>query len=421
VKKVLLVAYYFPPQPAAGALRPAYLARHLPEFGWEPTVLSVEYPGTSPSGVRIIRVPDPGMPLTARPESKPVQLQTRRRSRVESLLRDAVRAVVHFPDEKVGWLLAARRRALALTASERFDAILSTLPPPSAHFVAREVAARRKLPWLADYRDLWAGPSGPYFEREFGEIRRTIYFACERWMLRRADALTAPSEGHGTALAEYFRRPDVEIIPNACDLSAWDGIPMSAPARFSLCYTGKLYQRLRTPDVLFAAAAKMRADGALGGALHFDFYGEDPAMVVESANRYGIADAVSVHGVVSRQEALHAQRSAAVLVLLLNTSGDIDSIENNNPGSKVLEYIGARRPILALGSPENAVAPLMDRDGLGIYASSEEECTRALGTLYANFKAGKFESTLRPDWRPFTPRDLAERFAAVLDRITSGR
>jgi hypothetical protein len=106
---------------------------------------------------------------------------------------------------------------------------------------------------------------------------------------------------------------------------------------------------------------------------------------------------------------------------LLNTSGDIDRIENNNPGSKILEYVGARRPILALGSPENAVAPLMDRDGLGIYASSEEECTRALRTLYENFQAGKFESTLRPDWRPFTPRDLAERFAAVLDRITSGR
>jgi glycosyltransferase involved in cell wall biosynthesis len=421
MKKVLLVAYYFPPQPKAGALRPSYLARHLFEFGWEPTVLTVDYPGDPPDGARVIRTAEFGRrpPVSATP--KPPAPEARRKSRVEMLLRDALKAVVHFPDDKAGWLLSARRRALALTANERFDAVLSTLPPPSAHFVAREVAVRRNLPWLADYRDLWAGPRGPYFEREFGEMRRRVYYACERWLLRRADALTAASEGHGKALAEYFRRSDVEVIPNACDLSAWDGVADSGPVRFSLCYTGKLYPRLRTPDVLFAAVARLRAGGdPAGNALHFDFYGEDPDMVIESANRYQIADAVTVHGEVSRGEALRAQRAAAVLVLLLDISGE-DSIEVNNPGSKVLEYAGARRPILALGSPRNTIAPLMRRSGLGIYVCTEVECAQSIAQLYADYRAGKFEPVLSPDWHPPGPRDLARQFAAVLDRIARVR
>lgn len=421
MRKVLLVAYYFPPQPKAGALRPSYLARHLSEFGWEPTVLTVDVPGDPPADVRVVRVPEFGKRIANPAKPRPPSSQARRKSPIERLLRDAVKAVAHFPDDKIGWLLAARRRALKLTATERFDAVLSTLPPPSAHFVAREVAVRRALPWLADYRDLWAGPRSPYFEREFGELRRRVYYACERWLLSRADALTAASGGHGKALAEYFRRSDVEVIPNACDLSAWDGVADTPPARFSFCYTGKLYPKLRTPDVLFAAVARLRAErDPAGTALNFDFYGEDPDMVIETAARYQIADAVTVHGEVSRAEALRAQRAAAVLVLLLDISGE-DSIEVNNPGSKVLEYAGARRPILALGSSRNTIAPLMRSTGLGPFVCTEAECAQAIRELYAAYRAGNFEPVLSADWHPPSPRDVARQFAVVLDRIAQTR
>ena len=422
MKKVLLIAYYFPPQPRAGALRPSYLARHLPEFGWEPTVLTVEYPGDPPANMRVIRTKHLWASAEDRSTTNADRSIARRRSKIELLLRDAVKGVVHFPDDKVGWLLTARRRALELTASEKFDAVLSTLPPPSAHFVARAVVTRRKLPWIADYRDLWAGPRGPYFEREFGELRRTVYYAFERWLLSRADALTAPSEGHARGLAEYFKRPDVEMIPNACDLSIWDGIADTPPARFNFCYAGKLYNRLRTPDLLFAAAARLRAGGdPAGNAVSFDFYGEDPGMVAESAARYGLTDVVTIHGVVPRETALRAQRAAAVLVLILNTAGDVDSIENANPGSKVLEYAGARRPILAMGSPENATRALMASTGLGPYAFTEDGCVDAIRALYAAFSSGNYAPALNPQWKPFTPRDLAQRFATVLDRVSAGR
>ena len=42
MKKLLLIAYYFPPDNAVGGLRIAKFARYLPSFGWEPTVLTVE-------------------------------------------------------------------------------------------------------------------------------------------------------------------------------------------------------------------------------------------------------------------------------------------------------------------------------------------------------------------------------------------
>jgi glycosyltransferase involved in cell wall biosynthesis len=422
VRRVLLIAYYFPPQPKAGALRPSYLAANLREFGWEPTVLTVAFPGDRPSGCEVVAVPQPGAQPQAPAQGAAAPEQAPRRSKAERYLRGLARSIVFFPDDQVGWLWKARAEALRLTASEKFDAVLSTAPPISAHFVGRSVAKARGIPWVADYRDLWAGPAGPYFDREFGPVRRSISYATERWLLKRASALTAPTDGHAKALAEYFSRPDAEMIPNASDMSIWDSIDVPAPTEFSFCYAGKLYPRLRTPDVVFAAIAKLRAASEpAGAAARFDFYGEDPAMVAESAERYGITDAVRIHGEVPRRRALEAQRGSAVLLLLLNTAGDLDPIEIANPGSKILEYAGARRPILAVGSPRNAMEATMRQTQLGLFASDEGGCATAIRSLYADFSKGKIEPDGIGRWKPFTPRDLAERFARTLDRVSQAR
>ena len=40
MKKVLIITYHFPPKPGIAPIRPAGLAKYLPENGWEPIVLT---------------------------------------------------------------------------------------------------------------------------------------------------------------------------------------------------------------------------------------------------------------------------------------------------------------------------------------------------------------------------------------------
>jgi glycosyltransferase involved in cell wall biosynthesis len=417
VRRVLLIAYYFPPQPKAGALRPSYLAAHLPEFGWSPTVLTVAYADAPSQDVIAVRQWGPGAPAPVGPAPAAAPAQ-RRRSSLERSLRAAVRSAIYFPDDQVGWYWPAQARAKRVVRERGCDAVLSTAPPISCHFVGRTAATACGVPWVADYRDLWAGPAGPYFDREFGPLRRRISYAWERWLLRPAAAVTAASDAHANALREYFHRPDAVAIPNASDLSIWDSIEVRAPTEFRFCYAGKLYPRLRTPDVVFAAVSRLRSVGdPAGKAARFDFYGEDPDMVREAAARFGVTDAVTIHGEVPRRAALEALRGSAVLLLLLNTAGDVDHIEIANPGSKILEYAGAKRPILAVGAAGNAMERMLRDWGFGVFASDESTCADAIRSLYADFVAGKTEPRVRDDWRPFQPRDLAQRFAEVLDRV----
>ena len=53
-KKVLIITYYWPPSGGAGVQRWLKFAKYLPEFGWEPVILTVDpeyaaYPATDPS------------------------------------------------------------------------------------------------------------------------------------------------------------------------------------------------------------------------------------------------------------------------------------------------------------------------------------------------------------------------------------
>jgi len=60
-KKLLFVATYFPPVASGGNARQLRFLRYLPEFGWEPTVLTTRASGPvpDPDGVRIVRTLTP--------------------------------------------------------------------------------------------------------------------------------------------------------------------------------------------------------------------------------------------------------------------------------------------------------------------------------------------------------------------------
>ena len=54
MKKVLIIAYFFPPRSEVGSQRPYRLAKYFTKYGWEPIVMTVKRPGKPPEGIRII-------------------------------------------------------------------------------------------------------------------------------------------------------------------------------------------------------------------------------------------------------------------------------------------------------------------------------------------------------------------------------
>lgn len=409
MRRLLLVSYAFPPHPSAGALRPGYLARYLPQYGWEATVLT-QSALSAPFNVRVI---------TAGAATADVQERLRasiaaRAGNPHSFVRRTLRKMkdtLLFPDPTAAWIPSALRSGACLMRDERFDAICSTAHPASVHVVAAVLARRSGLPWIADYRDPWAGNA--YADR--GPMRTLLERGLERALLRRAAGITTISRPIAEQLTAFHRRHDVQVIPNAYDPAEWQTVPNTAPARFTLCYTGSMYDGRRSPDLLFAAIRRLREQrDPAAQAARVQFYGPNSDNVNVSAQQFGVTLQVQVNGQVPRSHAMRAQREAAALLVFLN----MDPSTANETGSKFLEYLGARRPIIAFGPENSVMRDLIRRHRLGWFASNLEQAQEALRGAYARFSAGAYD--LAVDSRVFpTASDLAGRFARVLDDVVA--
>jgi len=414
-KRVLIIAYHFPPAPCAGALRPSHLARYLPEFGWEPVVLTKHFsPGVElPPYVETARDlftglmgrrPAPGTSDSA--AQKPVPGNGVLRS-----ARDAVKKIALFPDRAAGWLPAALARALEISRRRRLDAIISTSPPLTSHIIACLTALRRGLPWIADYRDLWFG--NPYFGQD---LTTRITYAIERWLLRHPAWITGVSD-HIVAHQRLAFNKSGEAIPSAYDPDDWKGLDDIHPASFTLCYAGMLYDGKRRLDMVMSAVAALRRAGDPAGiAARFEIYGPDDHLVRQLSEKFGLGDVVKSSGPVERSKVLQAQRRAAVLLLPLST----DPATSQDVGSKIFEYIGARRPIIAVGPPDSAVRHIIDSQGLGWFVLDEDSCAQAIRAAYARFLGRNFEPA-SAHGQIATAHDVARRFAGLLDEVYARR
>jgi len=135
--------------------------------------------------------------------------------------------------------------------------------------------------------------------------------------------------------------------------------------------------------------------------------------VLEAARRYNLEGALTLHPISLRDDVLRAERRSAALIILFPMQ-PISVIP-----SKLYEFYGARRPILAIGPEQSKVqlGGLIEGNRLGSFVTSEDECAAAICALYERFRAGRYDTDPNPAWSPPTAQTTTRRFAEVLDRI----
>jgi glycosyltransferase involved in cell wall biosynthesis len=289
---------------------------------------------------------------------------------------------------------------------QRYDAILSTAHPPSVHLAGWVLAARSGLPWIADYRDVWTG--NLYSNRP--KASRFLEGLLERFIIKRASRITTKSATDARLLSAVHGR-HADAIENAFDPGDWTEIPQAQPQSFDLCFTGTLYDGKRSPDMLFRALRILcdrNRPAGLQARVHF--YGRSCEFVGGMAREFGLEDSVVQHGLVERRQAMIAQRSSAALLIFLN----MDPATNYELGSKYLEYLGARRPILAFGDPGSDLRRIIVEQKLGWFVSTVDEAIAAISQSYEQYVSGRY--AIDPPLDAFPTADkLARAFAAVLD------
>ena len=419
-RTVLILTYHFPPTPSVGTVRMGGLTRYLPEFGWSTVVVTP----------RAGRVDPPTWLVETGDADLTAGIKRMLRVRSDAALKDAiagassplarpksarvvdlVKALVAIPDTNRGWIRIAARAASRQVAEGRFGAILSTSPPPSAHVAASRVAARSRLPWVADLRDLWSedhNSTAPAWRRR---LDRRI----EVRTFRGATALVTVSEPLARTLRGLHPALPVHTILNGFDPEEV-GLADRLTPDFTLTHTGTFYQGRRDPSLLFETLARMLASGRLPrGRVRVRLFARHEPWVAALVRRYGLEGVVELLDWTARREALRVQQESQVL-LLLHWGG---AREEGVYTGKIFEYLAARRPVLLIGGGAGVLSDLLDETGAGVHVTEGASLERQLDAWWQEFAAhGSVAWRGRDELiEPYSHRRMARQFAALLDEV----
>lgn len=321
------------------------------------------------------------------------------------------RNFVHVPDEAVGWVPEAVRRGLEITEEWRPDVILASSGPPSSFLVAARISKRSRVPWVADYRDLWTGnPSS----MRFG-WREKIDARLERRVLASAAATISVNDHITGILSDMHGKPSHTIWNgyDDSDLNEAIGVRPEPSDQLLVRHMGTIYEGHRDPSPLFEA---LHDDAQLREKVRIEFYGRNLANLRALIERYSIANAVSTLEAVSRADALRLEAASDALLLLTSP----DPVEQGSLPGKFFEYVGIGRPILQVGSPSLGARLVVER-GLGWGVANASQARDALlEMLDAKSTAGSLTG-LSPEQRAdFSRAGQIERLREVLRSAVSG-
>ena len=410
-RRVLMIAYHFPPlQGGSGVLRTLGFARHLPQAGWQPLVLSASAGAYAQKGQ--LEVGD--CQLTVR---RSVALDAAR----HLSLRGRYPACLALPDRWSSWWLSAVPAGLAMIRRYRPDAIWSTYPIATAHLIGLTLQKLSGLPWIADQRDPMLDDSDPQAPYPPHPRVHRLHGWIEQRIAARSAAIVCTTPG---AIAAHRRRlAQVDagrfcLIENGYEEADFkDGAAGTGHrSRFLLLHSGVIYPSERDPQPLFEALARLRRDGLLAPhnfQLLLRATGHD-AWLAGLLVKYGIGDLVTLAPLLPHGEALREMQSADGLLLLqaANCNGQIPA--------KLYEYLRCRRPVLALtdlAGDSAAKLRLCGIDTIGQLASSGD-CARALLRFLELARQGRAPLASNSAIALHSRQTRSHALAELLDQVT---
>jgi glycosyltransferase involved in cell wall biosynthesis len=427
LKRVLVLAYHFPPVGGAGVQRVVKFVRYLPEKGWEPTVV------TGPGG-RDDRWTPVDKTLTAElPEWVPVHRvgpEPRSNDGLSARAERWLRLEAPFTRWWVDGCVELGRRV-----GDGVDAIFATMSPVASAEAAAELARDLRLPWVADLRDPWALDEMMVYPTR---VHRRLELRRMRRALTSADAIVMNTPEAMTRLLKAFpefRRKHVVTIPNGFDPADFrETTAARDDAGFRIVHTGYLHTEMggrpnlarrllggavpgvdistRSHVYLLEAVDRIRQTRReLGNRLEVHLAG-----VVSESDRATLgAPSVRLHGYLSHPETVALMRSADLLFLPMQELPP--GVRATIVPGKTYEYLATGRPILA-AVPEGDVRDILAAAGNAVVCAPRD-VDAMVGAILVLLEGGTLPPRDPEVMRRYERSSLTGELAEVLDAARS--
>ena len=435
MKKVLIISYYWPPSGGSGVQRWVKFSRYLPHEGWQPIVYTPENPELIaidktleeeiPEIVEVIRRPilEPYgfyRKLTGKSskegatkgEVNPINAQKKSLMQKFSMF---VRGNFFIPDPRCMWIHPSSKWLIKYLKDHPVDVIVSTGPPHSMHLIARKVAAKTGLPWIADFRDPWTKMF--YFKHlKLCQWVRKRHEILEKKVLDDATAIVAVSPLVQAEFQTMTSTP-IHLITNGYDEDdfAQDDNFEDSTLKFRITHTG-LFASDGNPERLWDVLEDMcKENKEFAKALEIRLVGKTDKEITDSLAQKNLEENTVNLGYCDHRTAIKEQKGASLLILPLRKEPEYKA---TLPG-KLFEYLASMRPILGIGQTDGAMASILKETSAGeTYDWDDYKNIKSYITnKWKEFNAGKIKSKTH-DIEKYSRRATAAQMAELMNKLS---
>ena len=411
MKKVLILAYDFPPYVSVGGLRPYAWYNYLKEFGIEPIVVTrqwgnthgnrLDYISAGSSKQSIVEVSEQGTII--RSPYKPNfanRLMLKHGDQRYRLLRKSISAYYEFAQFllPIGPKIELYKAAKHFLKNNQVDAIIATGDPFVLFRYASKLSKAFNIPWIADYRDPWSHNE----EAQKTMIQKTWNTYMEKNTVSTASHISTVSKFVHSKIETLIPNKPFIISPNGYDTLAIDQIKniKQNDEEFCISFVGTIYNW--HPVESFLRVANQFVVEHPNAKIIFKFYGTN---LTDELNRMvseqfpNLKAHVMITPKMQNQELLEKLASDHVMLLFNYYS---------YMGTKIFDYLGIRRKIILCyendpeahslkqkyyhvdesGSESKRLqADLIKQTNSGIIVKDSQHLRQVLQDLYVEFQA----------------------------------
>lgn len=358
MKKLLILAYDFPPYVSVGGLRPYNWYKYLKEYGIEPIVVTRQfdtsfgderdYIAPSKNKKTIVEETEYGTVLRSPyfPNRANKLLLKYGNSRY-LLMRRLISA--YFEIAQFLWISGPKKQiyyaANEFLKNNKVDAIIATGDPFVLFFYANKLSKKFDIPWIADYRDPWSD------DKKY-KTNKLYYNWIKKVEIRNvsgAFSIITVSEFLKFRLKELFTESIVYVLQNGYDPELIDRIssfPQTTKC-FTISFVGTMYEwhPWRSFITIFSNVVEQHEN-----SLKLHFYGiNNTKDVMDFISQFPekTQHSISIFSRIPNRELLE-QIAKENTMLLFNYYSFM--------GTKIFDYIGVKRKILlCYENDENAL------------------------------------------------------------------
>lgn len=384
MKKVLIIAYFFPPLGWSGVQRTLKFVKYLRSFGWEPIVVTVG--NTSffikdetlnddiPENLEVIRVDEFNFQEYAENLKNQFlaftapQLMLLNEEFVNFYINSfdtnfkVIEKLLSIPDGQTLWAYDVLKTLESKINFKDIDLIYSTSGPYSDHLIGYNLKEKYNIPWIVDFRDEWT--NNPYFKLNKENLLFKLQKDLEIKILNFADKILTISLISKNNYINNFNIEEskIEVIKNGYDEEDFKDLSLNKDiSKFTIICNGSLHLSINPKTFLLSINNLISKNILDKNKIEIKFIGTCDKQIHDEVVQMDVNNVVKFIDYLPHKESLLHALNADLLLLIVGEDPKVKSVYTG----KIFEYLKLKNPILALSPKESVIEQLLNETGCG--------------------------------------------------------